>query len=179
MKKLTVQQASEKYGSSVRAALLIDMTNVFAEEAWLRMAEISDLFGFCSSPVHDTGIARQILDVLGEKGKNDIFFAQIFDAVQEVFSLNDLKELAESDAYSPNMHLAYERLEKYFAEKAEDEEKRAQEYLSVYDAESYKIIFGELKDTCPEPPKSKRVWLDPCDERRLTDRTKIQELYRD
>ena len=29
MKKLTVQQASEKYGSSVRAALLIDMTNVF------------------------------------------------------------------------------------------------------------------------------------------------------
>lgn len=151
----------------VNAELLLSITDKVYNEAEYLMQN------FTSNP-----FCEQVLDALKDEEQQNAYLDKIFDAIQNCFTLPQLKILDKSNEDSGNYHLMYKRLQAYF-KAIMDDQKTYNEYgASVYNDETYEIIFRELRDCTVEPhPKTKKTWSDIDRRTRTIDYDKIQDIF--
>ena len=161
-------EAEELYGKGVTATQLIDLTNSVFEEVMCVMKN-----------AYPQGITESVLDLLDKEENLNIFYDKIFDAVQECFTLPQIKILNQSTEDSGNYHLMYKKLHKYFKEKIVNSVNKQGDYIQdIYDDRIYRTIFREMKGMTPEPrDKNPNKWRDipkSCQ----VDYNKIQEKFK-
>lgn len=154
----------------VSADVLLSMTDKVCNEARYLMENFTSN-QFC----------EQVLDALNDEEQLNIYLDKIFNALQDCFTLPQLKILDKSNEDSGNYHLMYKKLQAYFKAITDDKKTYNDNYFYRLDNdETYEILFRELRDTVAEPhPKTKKTWSDV--ERRTlrkaTDYDKIQDLF--
>ena len=162
-------EAEELYGKQVIATQLIDLTNSVADEA------LNILRDF-----YPQGITGEVLDLLDKEENMEIFYDKIFDAVQECFTLPQIKILNQSNPDSGNYHLMYKRLHEHFKEKiAEAGIEEPPILLQADYDELYDVLFREMENCTPEPcDKNPNMWREIAKSREI-DYKKIQERFKD
>ena len=163
------KEAEELYGKQVIATQLVDLTNSVADET------LNILRDF-----YPQGITREVMDLLDKEENMEIFYDKIFDAVQECFTLPQIKILNQSNPDSGNYHLMYKRLHEHFKEKiAEAGIEEPPILLQADYDELYDVLFREMENCTPEPrDKNPNMWREIPKSREI-DYKKIQERFKE
>lgn len=162
-------EAEELYGKQVIATQLVDLTNSVADET------LNILRDF-----YPQGITGEVMDLLDKEENMEIFYDKIFDAVQECFTLPQIKILNQSNPDSGNYHLMYKRLHEHFKEKiAEAGIEEPPILLQADYDELYDVLFREMENCTTEPcDKNPNMWREIAKSREI-DYKKIQERFKD
>ena len=152
----------------VRETLLSELASKVVEE-----------FEYCLNACNDECFCDYLLQELEDEEKKDVMFEKIYEAIEESVTLIELKILNDSNEDSCNFHILYKKLHKYFKEKIEEcEETEESIFNSVYEDETYCVIFETMPGFVENPESKYSKKFDDRPKKQRLDLNKIQDAFK-
>ena len=156
--------AKEKIG--VRETLITDLASRVYEEVKYVLSSFNE--NFC----------LDLNEELEDESKQDEMYIRIYNAIKESITLVELKILKDSNEDAGNFHILYKKLHQYFEEKLEEVEERDLDSYTVYDDETYLIIFKTMPGFICDPALKNKKPFDDRPKRYQPNFDKIQDAFK-